>query len=106
EDTTVTQSAPDTATKVKADSVPPAASVAPPGNYKFVMETTGKKTRALRRMAQLADLKTSYRLETSDSLTFNITVTLPATPADTPRLKDSLNAWYYGSKPVKVRIVQ
>ncbi|WP_315822527.1 hypothetical protein [Paraflavitalea speifideaquila] len=44
------------------------------------------------------------KLETTDSITFNISVILAATPADTIRLKDSLNAWYYGTKPVKVRI--
>lgn len=74
------------------------------GHYKFIFETTSKKTRALTRYEQVKKLSPSIQLETTDSTIFNITVTLPGTPADTTWLKDSLNAWYYGTKPVKVRI--
>ena len=98
---------PDTLAAKPVDSVvtAPAATV-PPGNYKFIFETTEKKARALKRHGFLLTLNRNIQLETKDSLTFNIAVTLPATPDDTTRLKDSLNAWYWGTKPVKVRIAQ
>jgi hypothetical protein len=96
----------DSTSKAPADSTPPAlASSTPAGSYKFIFETT-KKTRALKRHAFLLPLNKDIKLETKDSITYNISVVLPATPADTIRLKDSLNAWYYGTKPIKVRIEQ
>lgn len=102
-----TPPAPDSAALARADSIAKArAAAAPAGSYKFIFETTTKKARALKRHAFLLPLNKNINLETTDSLTFNITVTLPATPADTLRLKDSLNAWYYGTKPIKVRIAQ
>lgn len=101
-------SAPDTAAKAKTDSmsVAPVTPVVAAGNYKFILETTAKKARALKRHAFLLTLNPNYKLETTDSLTFNITVTLPAAATDTIRLKDSLNGWYYGPNVKKVRIVQ
>ncbi|AXY73068.1 hypothetical protein D3H65_03380 [Paraflavitalea soli] len=97
----------DTTAKAPVDSTPvTTASTLPPGSYKFIFETTAKKARALKRHAFLLPLNKDIKLETTDSLTFNISIVLPATPADTIRLKDSLNAWYYGTKPVKVRIEQ
>ncbi len=65
-----------------------------------------KKARALKRHAFLLPLNKDIKLETTDSVTYNISIVLPGTPADTLRLKDSLNAWYYGTKPIKVRIEQ
>lgn len=76
----------------------------PPGHYKFIFETTAKKSRALYRYEYVKKLSPTIQLETTDSSLFNITVTLPGTPADTTWLKDSLNAWYYGTRPIKVRI--
>lgn len=102
-----TTPAPDTTAKAPVDSSSLApASALPAGSYKFIFETTTKKARALKRHAFLLPLNKDIKLETTDSLTYNITVILPATPADTIRLKDSLNAWYYGTKPIKVRIEQ
>lgn len=75
-----------------------------PGTYKFVFERTDRKARALKRYAFVHDLSPRIQMETSDSLSFTIFVRLPATAADTTRLKDSLNVWYYGTKPVKVTI--
>ena len=103
-----TQATPqDTLATKPADSIAaPVASAIPAGSYKFVFETTDKKARALKRHAFLLPLNKDIKLETKDSITFNISVTMVATPADTLRLKDSLNAWYWGTKPVKVRIEQ
>ncbi len=98
---------PDTAAKAPVESTPVATtSVLPAGSYKFVFETTTKKARALKRHAFLLPLNKDIKLETTDSVTYNISIVLPGTPADTLRLKDSLNAWYYGTKPIKVRIEQ
>jgi hypothetical protein len=96
------------AKKAQADSITAAAAHpgVPAGSYKFVLETTAKKARAFKRHAFLFPLNKNIQLETKDSLIYSITLVLPATAADTIRLKDSLNGWYYGTKPVKVSIAQ
>ena len=91
-----------------------AAIITPPitntDGYKFIFETTDKKTRALQRYNQIKGLSVlrSYRnriqMETKDSILFKIFTVLPCPPADTTRYKDSLNAWYYGKKEIKVKI--
>jgi ribonucleotide reductase alpha subunit len=97
----------DTSTIQQSDSSlvqPPPVTAAPSGTYKFIFEQTNRKARALKRFAYVHDLSPRIQMETADSLSFTIFVRLPATPTDTGRLKDSLNAWYYGTKPVKIRI--
>jgi hypothetical protein len=90
--------------KVIADSIQAANNVAP-GSYKFIFETTYSKSRALRRHLQVSDISPRIKMESNaDSTQFNIYVVLPGLPSDTTRLKDSLNAWYYGSRPLKVTI--
>lgn len=78
----------------------------PAGSYKFILEQTNRKNRALKRFAFVNDLSPRIKMETADSLSFTIYVNLPASVGDTGRLKDSLNAWYYGTKPVKVWIAK
>lgn len=99
---------PDSSATPQQDSIPSAPLVetaAPaPGTYKFIFERTDRKARALKRFAFVHQLSPRIQMETADSLQFTIYVRLPGLPADTGRLKDSLNAWYYGTKPVKVRI--
>lgn len=97
---------PDSTTVQQADSniTEQPAAVTPPGTYKFIFEKTDRRARALRRFAFVHDLSPRIQMETSDSLNFTIFVRLSAMPADTGRLKDSLNAWYYGTRPVKVMI--
>jgi hypothetical protein len=104
---TPTTTQPDTSVKAKADSVPPATTApgVPAGSYKFILESA-KKNRATKRHAFLLTLDRKFRLETSDSTTYYITLTLPTTPADTTRLKDSLDLWYYGAGFHKVRVAQ
>lgn len=78
-----------------------------PGNYKFIMETTASKNRALTRHAYVNKISRRIQLEAkADSSLFKIFVVLPASPADTARIKDSLNAWYYGKKEMKIKIEQ
>jgi hypothetical protein len=89
-----------------ADSIEAAKSIAP-GSYKFIFETTRSRNRALRRHAQVNEISPRIKMEANaDSTEFNIYVVLPATPSDTTRIKDSLNLWYYGARPIKVRIAQ
>ncbi len=67
--------------------------VLPAGNYKFVVETAGKQ-RALARYQKLKNLPTDVRMETADSVTFKLYFLLPATPADTAKIRDSLRLYY------------
>ncbi len=94
--------APDSAARQAIAPVPGT----PPGAYKFIFENTDRKARALKRYAFVKELSPRIQMETKDSLAFTIYVNLAATPADTTRIKDSLNAWYYGGKPIKVTIAQ
>ncbi|MBC8035514.1 MAG: hypothetical protein H7Y03_15295 [Chitinophagaceae bacterium] len=77
----------------------------PSGTYKFVLESAGKK-RALKRYNDLQGYGNGIRMETKDSVLFQIFLVKQASPTDTTRLKDSLNAWYYGTKEMKVKIQQ
>jgi hypothetical protein len=62
--------------------------------YKFVIERTRNKGRALRRYTQLTENFTPIKMETKDSTLFNLYFILPATSADTARIRDSLKMWY------------
>lgn len=73
----------------------------PGGTYKFTIEKTGSRARAFRRFNQLKDNGTDIRMETADSVHFNLYFILPALPADTARIRDSLK-WWYASKAVFV----
>ncbi|RYZ34042.1 MAG: hypothetical protein EOP49_35010 [Sphingobacteriales bacterium] len=107
--------APDTTTKTidstarPADSLPVSTPPVSPttataGTFRYVLETPASKTRALKRIAQLELVSPKMRMETTDSTNFKIYVDLPGTAADTLRIKDSLNAWYWGRKQMKVWI--
>ncbi len=89
------------------------ATIAPASNtdgiYKFIFESTDKKTRALQRYNQIKDMSVlkvyhKIQMETKDSVNFNIFMMVPCVAADTLRYKDSLNVWYYGTKKMKVKI--
>lgn len=70
-------------------------------SFKFVIERTANKARALRRYNQLVENLTSVKMETKDSSLFKLYFVIPATPADTARIRDSLKVWY-GRKVVFV----
>ncbi len=76
------------------------------GTYKYILESTANRKRALRRFNDLSSFRNGIQMETKDSVLFNIYVIKPSAPSDTTRLKDSLNAWYYGTREMKVRIQQ
>lgn len=90
--------------KAITDSIEAAKNIAP-GSYKFIFETTANKSRAFRRHKQVSYISPRIKMESNtDSTQFSIYVVIPAPATDTSRLKDSLNAWYYGSRPLKVTI--
>lgn len=80
--------------------------IKPPGTYKFICEVTSTAERAKSRYKILQEDNKQYRMETKDSVHFTIYVLLPATPADTSRIKDSLKNWYWGGRPRYIRIEQ
>lgn len=92
------------------DSTPVSSTAAPATKpdsvanaYKFILETTEKKARALKRYTQLKDVtilpkyNDKVLLETKDSTLFNIYTIVNCLPADTGKVKELLNAWYYGA---------
>lgn len=72
---------------------PPTPLAAAPGSYKFVVETAGKE-RAIKRYGLLKGFGLNINMETSDSVSFKLFFLLPAAPADTARLVDSLRRLY------------
>jgi hypothetical protein len=64
----------------------------PPGMHRFIIEVAGRK-RALQRYAQLKE-SSKVQMATADSNTYKLFFVLPATAADTARIRDSLNVWY------------
>jgi hypothetical protein len=65
-----------------------------PETHKFILETKGNKSAALKRYKQLKSLPTDIQMETNDSINFKLYFILPATARDTARIKDSLNNFY------------
>jgi len=62
--------------------------------YKFVLENTNSKTRALKRYNQLRSMAIDVKMETPDSTIFKLYFIIPSTAADTIRIKDSLTNYY------------
>ena len=78
-----------------------------PGMYKFIVETTYNKARALNRYRDLRSFGNKIQLETKDSTFFRLYYSLPAMPEDTARIRDSLNRWFYGnSSRLRVKVEQ
>lgn len=63
------------------------------GTYRFVIEKALKQ-RALKRYSFLKSIYVDVKMETSDSVLFKLFFVLPATPADTARIRDSLQVRY------------
>lgn len=76
-----------------SNTVTPTAVVAPPDNYKYILEIA-KEPRASKRYKQLKAIQWPVEMETStsDSLSFKLFISLPAANTDTARIKDSLSA--------------
>lgn len=62
-------------------------------NFKFVIETSAKE-RALNRFQRLKGFGLDVQMETKDSISFKLFFLLPASVADTARMRDSLYGIY------------
>jgi hypothetical protein len=65
----------------------------PAGTYRFVIEVANKQ-RAIHRYEMLRKGGVPVHISTGDSITYKLFFELPATPADTARISDSLTIWY------------
>jgi hypothetical protein len=63
------------------------------GTYRFVIEVAYKQ-RAMHRYQALKKGGVAVQISTNDSITYKLYFLLPATPADTARIADSLSVWY------------
>jgi len=70
-----------------------------PSTYKFILETTNSKNRAYKRYNQLKSLAIDVKIESPDSIYYKLYFVIPATAADTIRIKDSLQN-YYGRRVI------
>lgn len=95
-DTVTTLQSDTMAINTMPDSLNPAPvdTVKARSTYNYVIERTPNKARALRRYGQLISNQTNIKLQTQDSIIFNLYFELPSTPADTARIRDSLKLWY------------
>jgi hypothetical protein len=100
DNTTTTALAP--ATAPAAAPVAPSAA-GPSKRYKFVLETFTRQASAVKRFNLL---KPRVQLESVDSSLFKIVISLPGTPADTARQKDSLHNWYWGPRKDRQVIIE
>ncbi|WP_156123676.1 hypothetical protein [Flavihumibacter sp. ZG627] len=69
------------------------------GRWKFIIEEAARG-RALRRYDQLKTMGKSILMETSDSVTYKLYFSLPASPSDTARIRDSLKLFYNSKKVI------
>ena len=65
----------------------------PAGNFKFIVEVA-PRDRIYSRLSTLQSWGLNVRTEPIDSLNYKLYFILPATPADTARIRDSLSALY------------
>jgi hypothetical protein len=94
-------SARDTTASLKNDSIRRLQQGSQRNSYKFVIERTANKDRAIRRYNQLLENLADVKIETQDSSIYKLYFVIPSTPADTARIRDSLKTWY-GRKRVYV----
>lgn len=73
--------------------VSPIRNPTPAGSFKFVVETADK-IRGLARFGKLKGFGLPVQMETRDSQTFKLFFLIPAIPADTSRILDSLRKLY------------
>ena len=89
---TVTPILPDNTQPAAKDSLTSqAAAINSDGNYKFVLETAGKK-RAFERYQKLKTYRWDVKMETNDSMQYKLFLLLPTLAMDTSRVMDSLTA--------------
>lgn len=69
------------------------ASVTNGTSYKFIIEKADS-SRALTRYADLKNYGLDIQMETDDSIIYKLFFKITAMPADTARIRDSINIWY------------
>ena len=84
---------PDTLSKTKDTTSIIAKPVDTSGMYRFVIEKAARQ-RAFSRYNYLKENLIDVKMDTRDSILFNLYFLLPATPADTARKRDSLQRLY------------
>jgi hypothetical protein len=89
---------PDSSTVVN-DSPPVSTTSITPGTYKFIFRTSRNKNYVIKRYNDLKPSTANLFWDTKDSVNFRLYLAIPALPADTTRIRDSLQLWY-GSKKV------
>jgi hypothetical protein len=65
----------------------------PPGTYKFIIEVS-PRDRILQRLTTLQGYGLNVKMEPQDSINYKLYFTIPATPRDTARIRDSLGLLY------------
>lgn len=85
-----------------AQSMASYASSLQSGGYKFILETTSSKKRALRRFEQLKSYMLPIKMESPDSVSYKLYFLIPSTPADTLRIKDSLSRYYLSKVKIEL----
>lgn len=94
-------------TSLQSDStsipVPATLPANAPRDFKYILETTKRRSTAERRYD---DLKPKVQLETKDSVLYRIYLVINSTPADTSRIRDSLHNWYWGQRNRVITIEQ
>lgn len=97
----------DTSSSKPSAPVQNASAEVPAGNIKYIAESTSDKARAMSRYNKLKSYGQEIYIESPDSVRFRLYYLIPSTPADTLRIRDSINRAYYGgSAPLRVRVVQ
>jgi hypothetical protein len=100
------QSAVESLTDPAQPGATPAVST-PKTAYKFVVEVTDNQLRAFNKYNDLRTYGNKIELDASDTNHYKLFYTILATPADTVRIRDSLNRWYYrNSTTIRVHVEQ
>lgn len=68
------------------------------GMYKFIFRTARNKNYVIKRYNELKLSTKNLFWDTKDSITYRLYLTIPATPSDTARIRDSLREWYASKK--------
>lgn len=72
--------------------------------FKFVLQRTTSRSVAESNFTKVKEARPDLRMETADSVTFKIYLVKKCIPADTAKVKEELNIWYWGKKEMKVYI--
>lgn len=74
--------------------------------FKFVLQKTANKEAATSNFKGIGAGRPEFSLESKDTTEYRVIYTIACKPADTARIKDSLNFWYWGKRDLRVYIQQ